>query len=137
MATPEAKPWAERRAWRVTPEFSVKGARLLAVYPVAAKGKRPVRPESRIIGRMAALTFAREQGIEKLGPPKAGRLYHPVHDHGFAVRWTASEIFIVEGPPDHPSGRLPEWGDLCGREQRPVEGVPGLFELVAPGVPDA
>jgi len=128
--------WKRRKAWLLNPEtgYAVKAARYMEVRP-AAKGR--LQPDDEVSGRDAALTWAREQSVKKLGPPPlendARPGYWQVTDGGFGVRNTSAGIwFIVEGPPDS-AGNLPDWEAVRYRPRRDVPGEPGLIELVAEG----
>jgi hypothetical protein len=128
--------WKKRRAWMLDPDqpYTVTGERYGAVRPAVA-GK--IQPDAEVKGLDAALTWARERTNEKLGPPpldNQGRPdVHPIESGVFHVRGTTGGVvFIVEGPPD-PRGELPDWETVRYRERRPVEGGPGLVELVAEG----
>lgn len=128
--------WKKRRAWMLDPDtpYTVTGARYAAIRPAVA-GR--VKPDDKIVGLDAALVWAREQGDLKLGPAPLEPDGRPgVHKWGegcFHVRGTAGGVvFIVEGPAAA-NGELPDWETVRYRERRPVEGEPGLVELVAEG----
>jgi len=119
------------RAYLVTPDIAVKAARHNRIRRPA---KNPL-PDDLVLGgknvklrMLGALVIAWELAEKKLGPRVEG--VWNVLDGGFGVRRCLPDtLFIVEGPPSK-DGRLPDWGDLCNRTRVPVEGEPGLFELV-------
>lgn len=133
---PDNKPWEKRKAYLLTPEFSVDGKRYAQVRPNIAKKPDGTpnpgfRPDMKVTGMDAALCFARELTREKLGPAPRGKRFD-VFDSGFAVRNTDALpgcFFIVEGPPNE-VGALPEWGNLEHRKQVPVKDTPHVLELV-------
>jgi hypothetical protein len=124
--------WKHRRAWMVTDEFRVTGARYAAVRPLV---KDKVQPDQLLGGLDAALTWAREQSNAKLGQPPLDATgqpdLHPADSGCFWVRGTAGGVvFVVEGPYDS-RGELPDWESVRYRVRRDVAGEPGLVELVA------
>lgn len=124
--------WKKRRAWMVTNDYRVTGARYAAVRPCVAG---QVRPDEEIGGIDAALTWAREQSNTKLGPPplddKGRPDVHPADSGCFWVRGTTGGVvFVVEGP-HGPHGELPDWETVRYRDRRDVPDEPGLVELVA------
>lgn len=132
--------WKRRKAWMINPEtvYTVRAARYMEVRP-AVRGH--LQPDDDVSGRDAALTWAREQSVKKLGPPPMeadGRPgYWQSAEGAFSVRNTSAGIwFIVEGPPDS-SGRLPDWEAVRYRPRRDVPGEPGLVELIAEGEENA
>jgi hypothetical protein len=115
----------------VSPEYTVAGARYIAARPILA-GKLP--PDASVAGLDAALTWAREQTVAKIGPPPLAPNGKPdIHAFGhagFYVRGTTDgAVFVVEGPPAS-NGQLPDWEAVRYRQTQPVEGEPGLVELL-------
>lgn len=124
--------WKKRRAWLVTNDYRVTGARYAAVRPCVAA---QVAPDKLYGGLDAALTWAREQSNAKLGPPplddKGRPDVHPADSGCFWVRGTSGgAIFVVEGP-YAADGKLPDWESVRYRVRRDVPGEHGLIELVA------